>query len=259
MTVKKSALLLFLTLSLALLAACGGQAGTTLSPEKDSPAPIPEGAVARCRIVDGAGDGALLLAEEGGSLMRLGTKNADFAVRVDGEEASTADLRDGMLVDIHFSGMVQETYPGGYYQVTALEGYTGELDDRCGLYLRVLEDLWEVDPGLNTGITQLGVDLSGVTDLSGAEKAAVAWRFGELHGIVPLEGTWEELADGGYIDREKLCWEKGCLFTLSGSADGGFEAQKWAGGTGAYFFFDCTAEHESDGTWSYKVGAEAIS
>ena len=134
-----------------------------------------------------------------------------------------------------------------------------ERDDRCGLYLQVLEDLWEVDPGLTTGITQLGVDLSGITDLSGAEKSAVAWRFGEVHGIVPLEGTWEELADWGYIDRENLYWEDGCLFSLTGSAEDGFEAEKWASGLGAYFFLDCTADRASDGTWSYEVGGEAIS
>lgn len=112
-----------------------------------------------------------------------------------------------------------------------------------------------MDPGLNTGLTQLGVDLSGVTDLSEAEKSAVAWRFGELHGIVPLKATWEELAEEGYIDAEQLTWkENGCLFTLSGSAEDGFEAEKWASGLGAYFFLDCTARQASDGTLDLRGG-----
>ena len=32
--------------------------------------------------------------------------------------------------------------------------------DVCALYLQVLEDLWNVDSGLNGGITQIGIDLS---------------------------------------------------------------------------------------------------
>ena len=38
-----------------------------------------------------------------------------------------------------------------------------------------------------------------------------------------------------------------------------FDAEKWRGGTGAYFFSDCTAV-STDGHWGdYTVGAEAIS
>lgn len=47
-------------------------------------------------------------------------------------------------------------------------------DDRCALYLRVLNDLWAVDEGLNNDITMLSVDLSQ-TGLSDSEQAA-RWR-----------------------------------------------------------------------------------
>ena len=242
-----------LTLALSLLAACAPAPAPT--PEPD---PTPAGAVATCRIVDGAGESALLLAEEGGGVLRLGTPLEEIAVTLDGAPATAADLRDGMLLDVHFDGTVQESYPAQYNGVTALEARTEGLDDRCGLYLQVLEDLWAVDPGLNDGITELGMDLSGLTDLTDSEKAGVIWRFGELHGIVPMTGTWEELCDRGYIDRENLYWETGCLFSLTGSAGDGFDAQKWRSGLGAYFFVDCTAE-EADGVWTYEVGSEAIS
>lgn len=82
-------------------------------------------------------------------------------------------------------------------------------DDRCGLCLQVLADLWEVDAGLNEDITQLGVDLSGFTGLTEGEKAAVAYAFGMEHDILPVMGTWEELAEQGYIDMENLYWEDG--------------------------------------------------
>ena len=37
-----------------------------------------------------------------------------------------------------------------------------------------------------------------------------------------------------------------------------FDAEKWRSGLGAYFFLDCTASMEQDGTWTYTVGGEAI-
>lgn len=45
---------------------------------------------------------------------------------------------------------------------------------------------------------------------------------------------------------------------VTGSAEDGFGAQKWASGTGAYFFSECTARMAPDGSWTYEVGAEAI-
>ena len=261
MTVKKNALLLLLTLSISLLAACGSAAGGTAAGE---PTPVPAESTptqtapvdeppwfATFRVVDHQDGGGVLLAENGGgagAVYTLGTENLE----------PDAPIEDGQLINVYFE-CILESYPAQFGGISKVEHTGTEIDDRCGLYLQVLEDLWKVDPGLNAGITQLGVDLSGVTDLSEAEKSAVAWRFGELRGIIPLEGTWEELADGGYIDRENLYWEKGCLFTLSGSADGEFEAQKWASGTGAYFFSDCTARMAPDGSWTYQIGAEAIS
>ena len=52
-------------------------------------------------------------------------------------------------------------------------------------------------------------------------------------------------------------WEDGCLFSITGET-GKFDAQKWRSGLGAYFFLDCTASMEQDGTWTYTVGGEAI-
>lgn len=76
---------------------------------------------------------------------------------------------------------------------------------------------------------------------------------------MPITATWEELVEEGRIDGEALTWNgRGCLFTLAGSAEEGFSAEKWASGLGAYFFQDCTAQKAADGTWSYEVGAHAI-
>ncbi len=276
--------ILSLLLSLSLLTACGGEKqGSPPVAPTDAAGGIEDGLTgtdpavsAAFRIVDGAEDGNLLLAElEGASgVYRLGTK--DLEILAGGEKIDSAALRDGMTVEITWSGDVLETYPAQFSGVLSLAVTDGQTDDRCGLYLQVLEDLWNVDPGLSADVTQLGVDLSGLTDLSDAEKSAVAWRFGELHALTPIQGTYAQLCEQGYIDGEALYWEDGCLFSITTDTDAvwslpmlgpgmkppvltAFDAQKWRSGTGAYFFCDCSARMAEDGTWAYSVGSEAIS
>ena len=245
-------------LALALLAGCGGgAAGTADTPASASPEP--EGVSMTARLV---GDDLLAEGEDGPyggtAILTFGT-DEDTAVTVDGQPARADDLRPGMLVTVTWNGMVAESYPGQLGTVYALSADSGDTDDRCGLYLQVLEDLWETDPGLNTGLEELAVDFSGLTDLTESEKAALAWEFGNAHGLMPITGTWEELVEQGHIDGENLVWNgSGCLFTLTGSAEEGFQAEKWASGLGAYFFTGCTARQSADGSWTYEVGGHAI-
>ncbi|WP_418480248.1 hypothetical protein [Dysosmobacter sp.] len=182
----------------------------------------------------------------------------------------------GALVEVAYD-LVLETYPGQLAEVTAVNLRSDGLDDRCALYLRVLNDLWAVDEGLNSDITMLSVDLSQ-TGLSDSEQAAVAWAFGGEHGISQvLSLNYEQLAAEGYLtgadpDSDGIpCWEDGCLFTITEQENGDnelngarntvtFDAQKWRSALGAYFFADCTAEQALDGHWGdYTVGSEAIS
>ena len=182
----------------------------------------------------------------------------------------------GALVEVAYD-LVLETYPGQLAEVTAVNIRSDGLDDRCALYLRVLNDLWAVDEGLNSDITMLSMDLSQ-TGLSDSEQAAVAWAFGGEHGISQvLSLNYEQLAAEGYLtgadpDSDGIpCWEDGCLFTITEQETGDnelngarntvtFDAQKWRSALGAYFFADCTAEQALDGHWGdYTVGSEAIS
>lgn len=182
----------------------------------------------------------------------------------------------GALVEVACD-LVLETYPGQLGEVTAVNIRSDGFDDRCALYLRVLNDLWAVDEGLNSDITMLSVDLSQ-TGLSDSEQAAVAWAFGGEHGISQvLSLNYEQLAAEGYLtgadpDSDGIpCWEDGCLFTITEQETGDnelngarntvtFDAQKWRSALGAYFFTDCTASRDAQGHWGdYTVGAAAIS
>ena len=148
--------------------------------------------------------------------------------------------------------------------------------DICELYLEVLEDLWNVDPGLNDGISQIGIDLSELSHLTELEKETVMHEFASKHNLPFIAGTWEELCEQGYIDKDNLYWEDGLFFSIKTNEDAvwnlpsiafgdqipeltSFDAQKWRSGLGAYYFDQCTAQKNDDGKWSYFVGLEAIS
>lgn len=223
----------------------------------------------RCRVIDSA-DGELLLAKvdgRAGDVYRLSTKIIDI-VSETGEVMTGSEIEPGSLIEISFNGNIEETFPAGLCGVTEIKvPDTGGFDNLCSLYLEVLEDLWQVDRGLNNDIDIIGVDLSK-TRLMPAEQSALAWRFGELHGKEIVQGTWQELADQGYIDGDELYWENGCMFSVTEKDMEGeyslntvkFDAEKWRSGLGAYIFIDCTSVQSALGKWGeYQIGAEAIS
>lgn len=109
---------------------------------------------------------------------------------------------------------------------------------------------------------QLGLDLSQ-TRLSPAEQGAVGVALSWQRDCPVLTGTWEALADQGYIDRERVEWDDGLFLSLAEENPSGaltFTAQKWRSGTGAYWFTHCTARQNPSGHWDgYTVGGEAIS
>ena len=249
-----------LVLCCALLAGCGASAGTAGTPDALPPeSPTDTSAVLvdqapwfqSFRAVAGAESGQLVLAANDG------TAGEVYVLEMEGVPLDEP-VQNGELINVYYDAVL-ESFPCRFSNVTAVEHTRTQRDDRCGLYLQVLADLWEVDPGLNTGLETLGVDFSGLTDLTGSEKAALAWAFGNSRGLFPITATWEELVEQGYIDGENLAWNgNGCLFTLSGSADGTFRAEKWASGLGAYVFDDCTAVRGADGSWTYTVGSQAV-
>ena len=139
---------------------------------------------------------------------------------------------------------------------------TGVEDDMVGFWMTVIKDLWEVDSGLNSDISVIALDLTGAQNLSAGEKEALVYLAGSEFGVQGISGTFDELCDMGYIDRDNLYFESGILITLeitdSGDGSFSFNANKWRSGLGAYFYSDCTATKGSS-CWSYTVGSAAVS
>ena len=192
-----------------------------------APSSQEEGVIQRFRLVDGADSGSLVLAsEEGYGVYTFFV--GETPVYVDGSQADASALADGMVVDIAFSGEVMETFPVQLGQVYSISAYGpgtrenpgGGYYDLCGLYLQVLNDLWDRDSGLNSGITMVSVDLSQAPgDLTEGEKQAVAWIFACQHNVGMLTMSYEELAEEGYLTEvssggaNKLYqWDEGVLF-----------------------------------------------
>lgn len=296
-----------LTLCL-LLTACAPAAETPESPARTEgpaapadPAGVPpslaedeEPTVLTCRVVDGAEDGNLLLAEldeglyGGTGVYRLNVK--DVPVTLDGEAAEPSVLEDGMAVDVAFNGHVLESFPAQLGEVYSVSAWSrgrgrnggGTMFDLCGLYLQVLDDLWKKDPALNEDVSQIALDLSQAPgELTEGEKLALVHRFGELHGVEAFAATFEELEEQGYLTSEPLGdgapegaafvrWEDGCLFSITPSEDHEgesyslptlfFNAEKWRSSLGAYTFYGCSATWPESGPWTgYHIGSEMIS
>lgn len=291
-----------------LLTGCAPAAETPESPARTEgpaapadPAGVPpslaedeEPTVLTCRVVDGAEDGNLLLAEldeglyGGTGVYRLNVK--DVPVTLDGEAAEPSVLEDGMAVDVAFNGHVLESFPAQLGEVYSVSAWSrgrgrnggGTMFDLCGLYLQVLDDLWKKDPALNGDVSQIALDLSQAPgELTEGEKTALVHRFGELHGVEAFAATFEELKEQGYLTSEPLGngapegaafvrWEDGCLFSITPSEDHEdetcslptlfFNAAKWRSSLGAYGFYDCSATWPESGPWTgYHIGSEMIS
>lgn len=249
------AVILTLSLACVLLAGCSSAAQPSSSGEPE------DSGVFTGKVISVDQSRALIAQTKGGSeLTWLSLEGLDLNDE-NGKTIEASAIVPGMIVDVAFGGVILEIYPCSLESPTALK-VVERGDDLVGLYQTVLDDLYETDPGLNSGITMMAFDLSEVTNLSPSEKMALMYVMGGNHQIETISGTFDELCEQSYIDREQLYFEKGLLFSISnvqaGNTSFTFDAQKWRGGLGAYFFNDCTAK-KAGGNWSYTVGSEAIS
>lgn len=250
---KFYAICILMLLPVLALAACSDiSVNGTQSPAASS-------AVLKGKIVQ-IYNGSCLIAGSGSSeLYTVPTKLDVFDVN--NKQADASALKTGQTVEVGYSGAIMESFPAqpgnpAYIRIT------GQEDDLVGFYMTVLNDLWNVDDGLNPDAGVLAFDLSQVANLTGAEKNALVYLVSNLHGLQGITGTFDELVEQGLIDNKNLFFKDGMLFAFKitdvTESSFTFDVSKWRGGTGAYFFNNCKAV-KSGGSWSYTVGSTAIS
>ena len=281
----KRYLILCLILSIAILSGCDGSKPRVNGSTENQVSYLDEKYEHKTlKIVDGAKSGSLILAgAENSFIYALDANKVD--ILIDGKKAELKDLEDGMPIDVYCNGeFINIRHEADVpVDITSLcktiNGHTigternpgGTCYDLSGLYLKVLEDLWEVDAGLNGGIKYISIDLSEAPgELTEGEKSAISYIFAKAHNTQYLQLSFEELREQGYIEKDELYWEDGLLFSITDSMKAEekynglrvikFDAQKWRSGTGAYYFGDCSASWSQKGTWSdYNIGSQAIS
>ena len=282
----KRYLILCLVLSIAIFSGCDSAKPGVNGPTENQVSYLNENYEHKTlKIVDSAESGSLILAgAENNSVYSLDVKSID--ILLDGKKAELKDLEDGMPIDIYYEedfNNVPQTI-GEPIDITSfckiVIGHSigternpgGSLYDLSGLYLKVLEDLWETDAGLNGNIKYISIDLSEAPgELTEGEKSAISYIFAKAHDKQCLELSYEELVEQGYLKGNKpYHFEDGILFSITDNMKAEeqynglrvikFDAQKWRSGTGAYYFGDCTASWPQNGIWSdYNIGSQAIS
>ncbi|MEA4911826.1 MAG: hypothetical protein VB092_04320 [Oscillospiraceae bacterium] len=206
-----------------------------------------------CGTVVRVTDDALLCAQ-GGDAGGL------YFVSRDGALADCADdaLAPGTILEMDYNGNQLDSYPariGGAQAVRLTAG-----DDRVGLYLAIIDALWNMDAALSDGARYLALDLSAAENLSAGERAAVAYLASCAYGVEPLEAGYDALCAQSYI--EGGAFPGGILVTFSDMRFGDdsftFSVRTWCSGTAAYFFTHCAAQL-TDGVWGYTLGGAAVS
>ena len=146
--------LIVVLLALAMvcsLSACSNNAVTNGGDEPTGNNDNLEGEVYHGKIVAVDGDMVMLVNADAAANSADILRNSLAGLALTDSESNPmelAALAPGMLVDIAFSGQIMETYPAQLDNPTAVK-VVGQEADLVGFYLGVLNDLYDIDPGLN--------------------------------------------------------------------------------------------------------------
>lgn len=239
----------------------GTQTGGSLSDGTAEPSAAAE-AVMKGTVIQVSGT-TVLLAVDGNSSSGLFTvETADIPIAdASGNPAKIGAVVPGMLVDVEYDGFIEEVYPGIVANPSRVR-ITDSADDMTGFYLTVVRDIFETDSALNSGIRTIALDLTGVHNLSDAEKEALVYLVWTQLGYEAVQSTWDELCEEGFIDEDRLSFEEGIVITFTDTPVKGssfdFMVKKWRSGDGSIGYDDCKAK-KSGKNWEYTLGGAWIS
>lgn len=160
-------------------------------------------------------------------------------------------IKLGDRIKIYYDGLIAESYPA---QISAgkieLTGHNQIVDG----FFSMIDDIYREDPALNSDIIMIAFDTGELDMLSETEIETILAMVKNEYGLEVIRGTYDELADQGLIDKEKLYFEKGVLFNFRNvdinkdRTKIACSIKKWRSGLGA-IGWDAEAKYDS-GQWN---------
>ncbi|BFL48111.1 hypothetical protein [Lactonifactor longoviformis] len=237
--------------------------------EPEMPGPDSQENVYQGKIIESKGDILLLsgVSEISASLVTLSVKET-LVTDQNGKKTEASGLKNGMVIDVVMGedASIAESYPGQIHGQKEIRIVDQE-NDITGMYLEALKEIYQIDPGLNSGVKIMVLDLSMSVNMSEAEKSALAYRWdswlrSQSQDMDVYQKTYDELVEEGMIDTEKLYFPEGMLITIEDKEIKGdsfvFSISKWCSGLGADGLDNCKAVFE-DGIGTYTKGTAWIS
>lgn len=170
-----------------------------------------------------------------------------------GEKISKEDLKAGDFIRIAYDGSIAESYPA---QITASEIDLMKESRIVEGFMALIDDIYQEDSGLNGEITMIAFDTTDWSVLTNMEKRMILSLVKSKYSMEVIEGTFDELAEEGLIDKENLHFEKGILIKLNKIEIKNEEKtincsiEKWRSGKGA-IGADVKAEYK-ESNWEIK-------
>jgi predicted small lipoprotein YifL len=187
------------------------------------------------------------------NLLNAGIKNST------GDDIAKEELKVGDTVKITYNGVIAESYPA---QISAsliqVTGHNNVIDG----YMAIIDDIYQMDPGLNSEIDMMTFDTTGWVELTQIEKEIIFSLLKEKYGVEIVDATFDELAEQGLIDKEQLYFPNGIHIVISNMKFNDekntitYSISKWRSGLGAVGSDQVTAEFDGmvwnitkDGMW----------
>jgi hypothetical protein len=168
------------------------------------------------------------------------------------------DILPGDYLVVTYNGGIDESYPA---QIAASRIEVVDHNKLIDAYFALIEDIYNEDSGLNGNITTIAFDTRDWSLLTDIEKEIILEGVKTSYDFDVVTGTYDELAEQGLIDKEKLLFEKGILITISKlKYDEKQEKitcamEKWRSGLGAVGSDKVTAQLEGK---EWKVTKEGM-
>lgn len=172
-------------------------------------------------------------------------------MNVNGQEIQVEDIPTGYIVEITYNGEIMESYPA---QIFAEKIQLCEINREVEAYLKIIDDIYQEDSGLNEDISIIAIDTTDLKNLSDWEKQILLIQIEKKYGKEVVEGTYDELVEKGFIDQKKnRYFPEGILISITNPSfsenkeELTYEIMKWRSGTGAIGYTG-TAHYDS-GKW----------